>query len=147
MLVRSERYAGLTGGRLILVTAWQWPRSYGEPIPFDEYDPEEEARAVVEKVAAACVVPAEPVTTRVEQEAPGDTLVHCSEQADLLVVGTRGPGGLTGAIGFPSAATACTTRTAPSWPADRVVPELICAVRVGAALDPEHYARLQRWPH
>ena len=94
----AERYAALIGGTLILVTAWQWPRSYGEPIRLDDHDPGAEARAVAEKVAEECTLSADRITTRVEQGAAGDVLVRASEEAGLLVVGTRGHGGLVGAI-------------------------------------------------
>lgn len=94
----AERYATATGARLDLVIAWQWPMSYGTPIPLTGFDPEADARAMVEKAAASLSLPADRTTTTVEHGSAGIVLTKASAPAALLVVGTRGHGGLAGAL-------------------------------------------------
>ena len=92
-------YANLLGASLELVIGWHWPTSYGVPVGYDGFDPEEDARKVVEAAAADVVaVPADRVKTVVGQGAAGDVLVHASEGAVALVVGTRGHGSLASAL-------------------------------------------------
>jgi nucleotide-binding universal stress UspA family protein len=91
-------YATRAQARLVLVTAWHWPMSYGVPVAYEGFDPEEDARKVVE--AAKADVPGSPdrVRTVIAQGQPGDVLVAAAKDAAQLVVGTRGHGGLAGAL-------------------------------------------------
>jgi len=47
----AANYAKLTGGTLELVIAWARPVSYGLPLVVGGFDPEAEARSIVEKAA------------------------------------------------------------------------------------------------
>ena len=94
----AVEYAGETGRPLVLVTAWQWPMSYGIPISYDGYNPEEDALKLVEATAADVQLPEGMVTLEVSQGSPGDVLVAASAAAGLLVVGSRGHGSLAGAL-------------------------------------------------
>jgi nucleotide-binding universal stress UspA family protein len=94
----AASYATATGGLLLLVTAWHLPAAYGVPIGFDGFDPEEDARKVVEAAAADVDLPSDRVTTKVAPGPAGDALIRCAEHADLLVVGSRGHGTLAAAL-------------------------------------------------
>ena len=94
----AEDYAARTGGSLTLVTAWHWPTSYGVPLTYDGFDPEEDARKVVEAAAADVHLPRDRVRTVIAQGQPGDVLSGASDGAAALVVGTRGHGGIAGAL-------------------------------------------------
>jgi len=94
----AEDYAARIGGSLILVTAWHWPTSYGAPIAYDGFEPEEDARKVVEAAKADVSLPLDRVTTVVAHGQPGDVLVDAAKEAAALVVGTRGHGGFAGAL-------------------------------------------------
>jgi nucleotide-binding universal stress UspA family protein len=94
----AEDYAERLGGSLTLVTAWHWPMSYGVPLAYEGFDPEEDARKVVDKAKADVHLPADRVKTVIAQGPPGDVLVDAGKGAAALVVGTRGHGGFTGAL-------------------------------------------------
>lgn len=91
-------YAKATEASITLVTAWHWPMSYGTPIAYEGFDPEEDARKLVEAAAADVSVDQGRVATVVEQGQPGDVLVRAAKSGDLLVIGSRGHGVLAGAL-------------------------------------------------
>lgn len=91
-------YAARNELSLVLVTAWHWPMSYGVPVAYDGFDPEEDARKVVEAAKADASLSVDQVRTVIAQGQPGDVLVDAAQGAKLLVIGTRGHGGLAGAL-------------------------------------------------
>jgi nucleotide-binding universal stress UspA family protein len=97
-LAWAQSYAARTGAEVILVTAWQWPTSYGVPLAWDQYDPAVDAQKVLEKAMADLSLPHEQVHPRVVQGPAAEVLARASRDADLLIVGTRGHGSLAGAI-------------------------------------------------
>jgi nucleotide-binding universal stress UspA family protein len=99
-------YVNASGGTLELVIAWHWPPSFGYPVALPDYDPEGMARVAVEKVAAELHVPRERLRTTVVAGAPAQQLIAASENADLLVVGSRGHGGFAGLL-LGSVSTHC----------------------------------------
>ncbi len=97
----AARQAELTGSTLEVVTTWEWPNTYGVPFSLpEEYDPDADARGVLEQ-AVAPVHSAHPSVT-IQASAvkgpPAPTLVDLSQGADLLVVGSRGHGEFTGML-------------------------------------------------
>jgi len=102
----AEDYAATSGSSLTIVTAWHWPMSYGVPLAYEGFDPSEDAQKVAEAARADLSLPLDRVTTVVEQGPAGDVLVHASVDAALLVVGTRGHGGLTATL-LGSASSYC----------------------------------------
>jgi nucleotide-binding universal stress UspA family protein len=82
-----------TGGTLELLIAWARPVSYGLPLVVAGFDPETQAREIVEKTAADLDLPAHRVITNVVHGAAPTILVERSSHTDLLVVGSRGHGG------------------------------------------------------
>ena len=97
----AARQAKLTGDQLTVVAAWEWPMSFGAaPVFPDDFDP----AAVAEKVLADAVEGLEAehrgvdVTTRAVQGPPAPALIEASEDAALLVVGSRGHGEFVGML-------------------------------------------------
>jgi nucleotide-binding universal stress UspA family protein len=86
----ADRYATAAGASLRVVVAWQWAMSYGYPMMFDGYAPDQDARAVAEKAVAELSLPSDRVTIETYEGSAGDVLVQASEGADLLVVGRHG---------------------------------------------------------
>jgi nucleotide-binding universal stress UspA family protein len=97
----AARQAELTGSQLELITAWEWPTTYGAPIAFAaDYVPADAASQVLE-VATEMVRedhPAVAIQTRAVEGHPAPVLVAASEGADLLVVGCRGHGEFVGMV-------------------------------------------------
>lgn len=100
-LAWATRQAKLTGGELEVVTAWEWPKSYGfaTPIP-DNYQPEEEARKILEPAVekARAEHPGVSIHASVREGYPIQVLMEASRDAELLVVGSRGHGELAGML-------------------------------------------------
>ena len=94
----AQAYAERFGLSLTLVTAWNWPTSYGVPLMLTGLDPEEDARKTVESVATSLTLPPGRIRTIIHQGSPGDVLTSASKDATVLVVGTRGHGAVTGAL-------------------------------------------------
>lgn len=94
----ADEYAKLADVNVTLVTAWHWPTSYGIPVAYEGFDPEEDARKVVEAGAADMSIPRDRIKTVVEQGSAGDVLVAAAKPGDVLVVGSRGHGSLAGAL-------------------------------------------------
>lgn len=91
-------YARATGAHLQLVIAWHWPVSYGAAMAWEGWNPDSDAQAVLDKAQASVDLPAERVRGEVHQGDARDVLVDLSTAADLLVIGTRGHGNVTGAM-------------------------------------------------
>jgi nucleotide-binding universal stress UspA family protein len=101
----AVRQAALTGSTLEAVIAWHYPSMYGgfgmapvsavDVVNFDEIA----AKTLTEEIAEA-VDPANSVqvTAKVAEGNPAQVLLDAAEGADLLVVGSRGRGGFTGAL-------------------------------------------------
>jgi nucleotide-binding universal stress UspA family protein len=90
-----------TGARLEILTAWDWPQSYGWTIPVpSDYDPEADARGLVSACAdeVRATHPGLDVTAATAQGHPAEVLVDASKAADLLVVGSRGHGEFAGML-------------------------------------------------
>ena len=97
----AGRQAELTGATLELLTAWEWPTTYGAPVgvPTD-FDPAADARKVLE-AAEERVLTAHPgltVHATVVEGHPSPALVKASKDASLLVVGSRGHGEFAGML-------------------------------------------------
>jgi nucleotide-binding universal stress UspA family protein len=94
------RQARLTGAVVEAVTAWQIPVGTGWLSPADMPDYQQDAACVLGDaiVQAYAIDPDIQVCPRVVEGRAGPVLVDAAEGADLLVVGSRGHGGLTGAL-------------------------------------------------
>jgi nucleotide-binding universal stress UspA family protein len=96
--VGQARY---TGAAVEAVTAWEFGLTYGFP-PTAAFDIDYAGIAadVVADAIAGVSSPGEPVKIRsvVAHGHPAQVLLDASEGAELLVVGSRGRGGFTGAL-------------------------------------------------
>ena len=108
----AARQATLMGARLRVVTAWEFPMSYGwAPQLPPGLDPSDDAEKMLREVVDD-VVGSEghiEVETVVLEGQPAPTLLDAAKDADLLVVGTRGHGELAG-IFCGSVGERCVTR-------------------------------------
>lgn len=101
----AVRQAGLTGGSVQAVIAWQFPAAVGgyawAPVAVLESTDYEEIAQKVVADAIAAVDPAGrdvPISTRVREGNAAQVLIDAAADADLLVVGSRGHGGFAGAL-------------------------------------------------
>jgi nucleotide-binding universal stress UspA family protein len=97
----AARQAHLTGASLEVITTWDWPPSLGWSVPIPEdYDPAADARAVLESALEPIrqAYPDLNVEARAEEGHPAPALVAASQDADLLVVGSRGRGAFAGML-------------------------------------------------
>ncbi len=95
----AGNYAATTGTPVKLVAAWDWPNSYGWPVPVpDSYSPSADADRVLAAASARLLEhhPSLSVTTVTVQGHPAHVLVDASKEAALLVVGCRGHSQLAG---------------------------------------------------
>jgi nucleotide-binding universal stress UspA family protein len=91
--------AARTGGRLDLVTAWEYPTSWGNSLPLpSNYDPAHDAELMLDPVLARIHAnyPSLVVHAHVVEGQPGEVLVEASRHGSLLVVASRGHRALPG---------------------------------------------------
>jgi nucleotide-binding universal stress UspA family protein len=92
------RQAKLTGAVVDAVIAWRYPGAYGYPGPVgDDTDYSELAARVVTESIAEVAGPAE-IRPKVVEGNPAAVLLAASAGAELLVLGSRGHGGLVEAL-------------------------------------------------
>jgi nucleotide-binding universal stress UspA family protein len=105
----AARQAELTGAELQVITAWGYPAFYGwAPANPPETDLAHLSARAQEDALRAVFGTDRPdwVRTQVVQGPPARILVDASADADLLVVGSRGYGGLADAV-LGSVSTYC----------------------------------------
>ncbi len=93
--------ARLTGASLHVVAAWHFPASLGwAPAWGPGWDPAAEAAGALEKVVESVLGSAGglEVHQKVMEGHPAPVLLQLAEQADLLVVGSRGRGEFAGLL-------------------------------------------------
>ena len=92
------REATLREARLVAVTAWHDPSSYdlGHPYPSDLEKEEQAAQSTLDQAiqAVADEPGAEAIVREVIEGLPSSTLCRMADDADLLVLGARGRGGM-----------------------------------------------------
>ena len=97
----AMRQAELTGAPLEIVSAWEWPVSWGwqPPIP-PGYDPADEARRQLDKAISAVLTPGDATEARrtVIEGNPAPVLEALSKTADLIVIGSHGHGEFAGML-------------------------------------------------
>jgi nucleotide-binding universal stress UspA family protein len=97
----AAQQAELTGSTLDVVTAWDWPTTYGAPLPLpDGFNPESDARKVVDEAGrlVADTHPGLGLALLTAEGHPAPVLVQASKGASLLVVGSRGHGEFVGMV-------------------------------------------------
>ena len=86
-----------TGAVIEPVTAWEFPTSYGTSLPIpSDWDPAADGRSILDKVLdpVRAAHPGLPIEPTVVEGHPSQVLDERSDDADLLVVGSRGHGSL-----------------------------------------------------
>jgi nucleotide-binding universal stress UspA family protein len=97
----AAHQAELTGSTLEVVTAWEWPMTYGVPFAItSEYDPAADAQRQVDGAVetARAGHPKVEIRATVTEGHPAPVLVKASHGAALLVVGSRGHGEFVGML-------------------------------------------------
>lgn len=97
----AAHQAELTGSTLEVVTAWEWPMTYGATFAVTtEYDPAADAQRQVDGAVeiARAGHPKIEIRGTVTEGHPAPVLVKASHGAALLVVGSRGHGEFTGML-------------------------------------------------
>jgi len=105
----AARQAELTGAALEVVIGWQYPAFFGwAPAGPNEVDFAKIAGETLSAEVSDVLGPQPPdrVSTRVIEGYPAQVLVDASAGADLLVVGSRGHGGLADVL-LGSVSTYC----------------------------------------
>jgi len=98
-LREAQRFAGLLGCGIEVLTAWQYPLMV-EPMSAVQWDPAEDARQL-QDATVRDVFGAEPphgLQRTVRQGQAAHLLIEASKHAELLVVGCRGHGGFAGLL-------------------------------------------------
>lgn len=91
--------ARLTGAVVEAVIAWEFPATYGYPIPVSDVSWEDLAtQAVTDAIAGLGDAGPIEIRYKVMEGNPAHLLVEESAGADLLVVGSRGHGGFVEAL-------------------------------------------------
>jgi nucleotide-binding universal stress UspA family protein len=96
----AASYARLTGARVHAVTAWEYPPMYpwGPTVPHDDFAATA-GKALTESVQDVLGSDADvAIEETVMPGHPAQVLIDASEHAALLVVGSRGHGGFSGAL-------------------------------------------------
>ena len=105
----AARMAPVVGGSLHAVIAWDYPRSYGWSMAVpDDWRPDLDADKLVQSMVDEVFGATRPagLTVEVRQGHPSNVLVESARHAAMLVVGSRGHGGLTGVL-LGSVSRAC----------------------------------------
>ena len=99
-LAWAARQAELTGAELHAVTAWRIPTTYGWIPSVADFDWRGHARATLDSAIKEALddARAEHVRRDVEQGHATHALLRMAEDADLLVVGSRGHGEFAGML-------------------------------------------------
>jgi nucleotide-binding universal stress UspA family protein len=90
-----------SGERLELVSAWEYPTSWGNAIPLpSDFDPAADAQAMLDPVVDRLGTehPGLRVHAHVIEGRPAEVLIEASRHAALLVVSSRGHGSFSGLL-------------------------------------------------
>lgn len=102
------------GGHLELVSAWEYPMSWGNLVPLpNDFDPEADARAVIDPMVETlrAAHPAIAIHVHVVEGHAADVLIEASRHANLLVVSSRGHRSFAGVV-LGSVSQHCVTHAA-----------------------------------
>lgn len=100
-LTWAAKQSKAIGNPVEVLTTWQWPTNYGYVMAFDSsYRPDEVARDMLDEAVAAAASAHPDVTfvPHVVEGEPRQMLVTRSREAEMLVLGCRGHGELTGML-------------------------------------------------
>jgi nucleotide-binding universal stress UspA family protein len=92
--------ASLLGARLNVVTAWEYPASFGWAAVPSDWDPAEDMEKVLQEAVRAAFGDEPPagLELQVREGGAARVLLEACEGATMLVVGSRGHGGFAGLL-------------------------------------------------
>ena len=95
----AHRQAALTGAQLHAVTTWRYPFTGDVPVG-DTPDWQRDAEAILDTALSAAIPAADlgAVTRHVSEGHPAAVLLEQAQDAEMLVVGSRGHGGFAGML-------------------------------------------------
>ena len=98
----AKAQADVTGAELVAVTAWSYPVAsfpmlVNQVATTDTFDVEGQSRAALQRVVKETIGDAE-VAQRVLEGHPVTVMLAAAQDADLVVVGSRGHGGFVGSL-------------------------------------------------
>lgn len=96
----AARQATLTGARLEVLMAWEWPAMYGWSPGSSEYNPQQNGDTLLDQAVGPVRLryPDLPMQTEAIEGPAASLLVKASRGADLLAVGSRGHTEFTGIL-------------------------------------------------
>jgi nucleotide-binding universal stress UspA family protein len=96
----AAQQARYTDSSVHVVTSWQLPLGFGFAAFPEDYDPEADAKQVLDEVIQEVLGDKPDIDVRriVEEGQPAATLLKLSKDARALVVGSRGRGGFAGML-------------------------------------------------
>lgn len=104
----AQLIAGATKATIQAVIAWEYPTSYGWAIDTDDWQPDADAEKVLEQTLDSVFGANRPPGLRavVTRGHAREVLLSASNEAEMLVVGSRGHGGFAGLL-LGSVSAAC----------------------------------------
>jgi nucleotide-binding universal stress UspA family protein len=98
-LRRGARMAERLGCTLVGVTVWEFPQSWPGYV-MDGWSPEADAHSIADQAAEEVFGPTPPswYSKVIRNGSPARQLIAESEDAEMLIVGSRGLGGFTGLL-------------------------------------------------
>jgi nucleotide-binding universal stress UspA family protein len=103
--LRALRWAGdqakLTGASLTVVTTWEFPPTFGWAPPYpSDFDPGKDTRAALQTNVDAVLGPDPGMVVQLDvvEGHPAVVLTEAAQDAELLVVGSRGHGAFAGML-------------------------------------------------
>lgn len=96
----AVQMARLLGAPMTVVTAWEFPTTYGYATPVPDWNPEDDMRQVQDQAIAGVFGddPPQDLGRVLQSGGAAHVLLEASEGALMLVVGSRGHGGFAGLL-------------------------------------------------
>ena len=94
----AARYVQAVDGTLTLLGAWDWPTVSDVPVVVGHFDPRIATQEALDKAAVLTKLPDSQVRTVVAHGSATKAILEAADDADMVVVGSRGLGGFSGML-------------------------------------------------